>query len=233
MANSLRLMIPEINQNIPPFKINAFTRDGVALFDPLAIDHKKDVNIRFAEKNTIDDRGFKIKTEIYEYSIVTVQPVSFIRSVEYYNLIKIIDINYVIGADTGPLSRTEIFSFVREDGSVEQLEDFKIKYYSSTEGITEGVKRRHNVIDKLKSTVVYLLMQTEQPLSVPQAENMAKPITLLLENEISGFIEGNTRAELEQAIASCTGFDWLNNVINGDGQTIRDLMVYTINISEL
>ncbi len=46
----------------PTLKIYSFVRQGVKTIDPLTIDDKKDVTIRFAKKVTIDEKRFKNET---------------------------------------------------------------------------------------------------------------------------------------------------------------------------
>lgn len=230
-------MIPSQNIQDSPFKIYNFTREGVNRFDPLAIDDKKDVTIRFAEKHTLDAKGFKISTEIYESDVVTITQPFLIRSIAYNNLIKKIDISYQIGSDNSLLSRTEQFCFYRENGD-EVCVSTKVKHYDAVTAIAEGVRRRHNVMDRVKASLVGLLIETEVPkgtiANVPEAEDLAKPLALSLSDEITGFIEGNARTELEGAIFALVGYPWLDNTVPSQGgATIRQILISIVNASQL
>ena len=133
-------MIPNIPQNTNYYKIFDFIRDGVSTSDALTIDHKKDVTIRFAEKNIYDTKGFKTSVEIYETSTVSIDPNTLVKTISYNNLIKKINLTYEVGIDSALKSRSETFLFYRKDDSFDQVGNTKIQYYTSEESIKEGVR---------------------------------------------------------------------------------------------
>lgn len=220
----------------PTYKIFDYVREGVDHFDPLAIDDKKDVLIRFAEKVTIDDRGFKTKIEEYESDVVTIDPVTLIRTITYADLVKCTDVSYVIGSDDALLSRTETYSFVKEVDNVDTLIPVgtpKVKGYTGVESLSEGVKRRENVINMLKQRTAYYLMLTEASVTnVPEAEVAAKSIGEAVAVETVNFISINTADNLITAISLIADVR-LDNIVDGNALTIRDVMMGTIENSNL
>ena len=220
----------------PTYKIFDYVREGIGHFDPLAIDDKKDVLIRFSEKVTIDERGFKTKIEQYESDLVTIDPVTLVRTITYSDLVKCTDVSYVIGSDDALLSRTETYSFVKEVDNVDTLLPVgipKVKGYTGVESLSEGVKRRENVINMLKQRTAYYILLTEASVNnVPEAEVASKSIGEAVAVETGNFISINTANHLIAAIAGIVDTR-LDNVVDGNGSTIRDVMMFTIQNSNL
>ncbi|NJO64324.1 MAG: hypothetical protein HC836_41010 [Richelia sp. RM2_1_2] len=114
------------------------------------------------------------------------------------------------------------------DGSVGFSKD-TLKYYSTTEAMSELDTRRSNIISELKINTVGLIMMCSGVTSI-QAQVIGKPLLSSYSTQISKYVQGYEQ-ELRDSIANDNIYQYLNCVIpNTGGITIRQYLISGLTI---
>jgi len=124
--------------------------------------------------------------------------------------------------------RTMQIYWYLKDGTLFTTAKVRTKYYAPQEKIVEGQKLRGNIIDFMQPNVLGMLMQTEQ-ISYDDAVTMGAELFHKYAAEISSWVYASRGNTLPQMVEDDTEVLWLDNVIDGQGTTIRDYIVDQLN----
>ena len=141
------------------------------------------------------------------------------------------DITYERDAVGNAKKQTKVISWIQEDGNPSPITKTLEKFYSVSESINEGQRRRKNIVDYLKGATIHLLMQTELPKGKTAEEvmGMGREFVAKHEADINTFIDTSVPALFMNVQADTT--TWLDNLVpNGDGATIRLFFLSELNI---
>lgn len=216
-------------------KLLRYVSDGVNVGHPNQIDLKKDLTIRPAEKVTINEKGLVTKIEYYTDCVISINPTTLIRTFTYTDKLMTITNEYTFGADGYMLHKDYNISWTTEDEQERYIQSTKRKYYSINEATYEGVLRRGNVIDTLKSNIIGLMVLGGIAPDVNEASELGKVLISQLSGAIESYINNNTSDQLVDEIANVAAsglwFDQPLSVVGG--ASIRQVSIATINNAEL
>lgn len=137
--------------------------------------------------------------------------------------------SYVRNAQGFALYRTQTVNWYMKNGQLGPDPKIMVKYYNSQEAIQEGKRRRGNVIDQAMMMVAGMLLATETTGTDQEKLDKGRDLMEHYQADIIDYIEAG-RDDLMHAVAADTQFPWLNNVIDGNGTTIRDATVANLDI---
>lgn len=126
--------------------------------------------------------------------------------------------------------RTTIREWYNVDNTLNEESKITIKYYNINvlDTIEEGVKRRGNIIKSLQIPILNFLVSTVTGMEVPDIIQIGRDFLKVHKSSFSSFID-ESHKQIQDDITNATDF-WLDNVISGDGSTIRDYILEELNI---
>jgi len=127
---------------------------------------------------------------------------------------------YTRDTDKIALTRLITISWYRVDETISPTEKTRLKYYTGDEAIKEGVRRRTNITDGIQIPVVGMLMATEGMTST-EALEAGSAMMDQYASEIQSYIQTPKLHSFQDAVTNDTDYLWLDNVIDGEGTTIR------------
>lgn len=165
--------------------------------------------------------------------------------VEYFSdeaqtdLVVNVDINYTRDALGFATERTTTRTWYREDGTAHP--DIKVtkKIYANDtlSQIKEGIKRRGNVVEGLQMPVLGSMLATVAAKSgetEPERQGrillMGRKFLADYKEEFTNYIQDSNK-EILSKITAANDF-WLENVIDVNGTTIRDMILFELTIDE-
>lgn len=183
-----------------------------------SIDYIRGLPIRLAPK--IDnDRGVVTRRTFYREATI-----SETTGMEVFDdPIVMENYEYVRDSDNFALYRDCIITWFNEDGTENPATKIRRKTYSPVARVQESARRRNNVIDNLKITLIGMVAQTEQVV-VQEAITLAQALFVEQQSNIVTYIEAGTDFLLNYVI-SATNYPWMDNAINAEGVTIRDYII--------
>ena len=199
------------------YKIWKYVREGVQEDEeqiPFDINYKTGLTIRLHPMRTF------VKGVLIEVCYHLNASKNSDGSVSYDEPIIREQFEYVRDAATFAQSRIQTIEWYDENGEIGPDKKELVKVYEPVEGITEGVRRRTNVIDQLKIDLIGLALGTGNAANVPVAIGLGREIFDQLVKEIQAYIETNDFA-LATALQNVDLFPWLNSIIPGTPITVR------------
>ena len=186
------------------------------------IDHNyiTDLTIRLHPKRTM------VKGEV--------QKVEWFSDEATTDLILKVDINYTRDPLGFALDRTTIRTWINEDETENTNTKITKKLYTINlnDQIKEGIRRRSNIVDELKITVLNMMMNTILPasgLDQPAVVIMGRDFMKKYQTDFNAFVdESNT--DILADIQNDTEELWLDNTI-ASGLTIRDFIIAEMTLS--
>lgn len=141
------------------------------------------------------------------------------------------DIVYLRDAGNNAITQTKTITWICEDGTDHADTKVMTKVYTPSESIREGVRRRGNIVTYLKGATVGLLMATEIPAGKTAEEvmDMGRAFIGVYEADLQLFIDAGL-PNIHTNVGADTTHAWLNNVIDGNGTTIRAFFLNELNI---
>jgi hypothetical protein len=190
---------------------------------PCTIDYRIEPMIRLAPLVTSVYKG-EVREIIYYASVtqnqdgtltgetpVVKEEITYTRDVAKMAISRVMKIWWYLNDDT-------VFSTHKE----------RFKYYAPQEKIAEGQRLRGNIIDFMQPPVLYMLMQTEQ-IDYDTAVTVGAELYRKYSSNISSWISASRGNDLIDLVAADTEILWLDNVIDGQGTTIRDYILDQLN----
>ncbi len=123
--------------------------------------------------------------------------------------------------------RTQTISWYLEDDTLSPETKTRVKYYSAQEAIGEGKRRRGNIISRLTMVVFGLLKAT----TTDSDSNIIMTGQALVDGyatDINAFIMSGSNGIL--ATVTNDTRSWMNNPVDTNGTTIRDVILSELNI---
>lgn len=126
--------------------------------------------------------------------------------------------------DVGGLYRETSRYFFREDGSESEERILRPKHYSLIDAQKAGIRRRENVVNAIRATVVGYLAATETQGDVDKAIGLGTTFFISVAGLVSLYVEVGSAGLASQIGADST--PWLDNPIgSGPVATIRDYIL--------
>ena len=134
-------------------------------------------------------------------------------------------------------SRTTTRTWFSQTGS--ELENKKVttKYYDMLGQIQEGKRRRGNIVDAMQMPILGMMMATLPGMSAPwntmtQPEiiQLGRDFLKLHDTSFSAFINESHKQILDDVLNASDA--WLDNVIDGNGTTIRGYILNQMNLED-
>ncbi len=234
--DSSDILPSDINEDI--YKIYNFINEDSDkkiknyLLSPASLDYKKDVNLRFAIKEHFDIYGHLVKSEYYEKSQVTSNPLG-IREEIFNNKILEVEFDYYYGTD-GYLNYRNVNRtwFLVDDSKGSSI--MKTKFYSNNKAKKAGERRRKNVQNIMENKVGTALFLTKGSAlvggdgtfnTVAEADEYGKPLLNSLYLEFNSYVTNNETATLLNSILNIDEieYDWIMGIDPVTGKTIKQL----------
>lgn len=131
---------------------------------------------------------------------------------------------YIFVEDASGLRRKTSRYFFREDGSESEEIVLQPKQYSLVDAQKAGIRRRENVVNTIRATVVGYLAATETQGDVDKAIGLGTAFFISVAGLVSLYVEVGSTALASQIGADST--PWLDNPIgSGPVATIRDYVL--------
>lgn len=175
-------------------------------------------------------RGERIATDFFDPSAVSINPTT--GQAEYDETGKMVSFQYIFTRDGSylVLFRDKTILWYNEDGTAHESRKQSRKTYSVLQRMEEGITRRRNVINFLKTTVLGFIAITEglnQDAAIAEGKNYFE----LYDAESLLYIEADSDA-LQTATASDAALGWLDNDLAPfglSGVSIRQFIVAEMN----
>lgn len=165
-----------------------------------------------------------------------------VREITYYRDVSLNEYGQIVGANPVVIERyvyvrdvakmaihrTMTIHWVRNDGTESPLVKTRFKLYSFEEKIAEGQRLRKNIIDFCQPVVLGMIMQTEQ-VDYDTAVTLGAQLSNKYANQMSSWITSSRGNNLATLLEEDDEITWLNNVIDGQGNTIRDHILNQMN----
>jgi hypothetical protein len=212
------------------------------LVEPMSLDYKMHVNIRFTQKNFFDSHGNLVKVEYYENSDVNINALG-IKSVTYNNKILEVLFTYFYATDGYLNYRESLRKWIKMDNSFGN-ELVKRKYYDSADAKKVGERRRRNVQNTLETKVgTALFLNRGSSLvggnntfqTVKDADIYGKPLLNTMSHYFDNYVKNDEHSELLTAILNIdtTIYDWVLDNDPFTQKTIQQMIIDTIQESLL
>lgn len=126
------------------------------------------------------------------------------------------------------VSRTGKIYWYKNDGTEHPEYREIVRYYAPYEKIVEGQELRKRLIDFCQPVVLGMIMATEQ---VPynDAVSLGAQLSNTYSNEMNSWINASRDNALLDIVEQNTTIAWLDNVVDGQGHTIRDHILDQLN----
>jgi len=200
--------------------------------DPISLEYKKDVNIRFPTEEIFDVYGNLITINYYESVNIDINPLG-IKTTTYINKILTVSVNYVYG-DDGYLNYRDI---TREWYLLDDTIGCSItkrKFYTNNQAKKAGERRRKNIQNILETKVgTALFLKKGSPLvggdgtfnTVAEADTYGKPLLNALSIYFNKYITNNEHDLLLNEISNIdeTTYDWVLEIDPFTNKTIKQL----------
>jgi hypothetical protein len=205
------------------FKIYEFiTDDCINLYNnysltPKSIDYIKDVDIRFARKETFTN-GFLTNVEYYESSTTGADNITY-----FTNPILNVNMKYFINNIGYVAYRETTRKWVKNDGTYSNDTKISTKNYNGLLSREEAITRRNNIINQLVIDIVNIVyMEYYLTNTFDEVELMVLPLMDSLENELNKYIKGNLQPLIVGIIgASSVTYPWLDIEVSA-GTTLQE-----------
>lgn len=164
--------------------------------------------------------------EITFFASVTVNPLTG----EQTGTNPVVRENYVYTRNVDKIAQSRVMTihWYRVNGTVHPAIKTREKYYTNEQAISEGVTRRQNIIDFMQIPLLGMLMQTI-PCTYSEAVDEGGLFFGQYVVEVETYKFSPRQQTLQTAITNDVTFAWLDNVIDGNGTTIRDYIVDQLN----
>ncbi len=209
------------NQNY--FRIYEFLSDDAMVkynnysLTPKSVDYIKDVEIRFARKETFN-RGFLTNVEYYESSSLDIY-----GNLVFENPILNVNVTYHIDSNDYVTYRETKRKWKLNNGLYSTDIKTTIKYYSGVMAREEAIQRRNNIINQLIIDVVKIVYGYYYlTYSIHDVELLIMPLLDSLKMEVDKYIKGNIQPLITGiSTASVVTYTWLTIIVTGT-TTLQD-----------
>lgn len=188
---------------------------------PMYLNYKSGLNRRLHAER------IKVRGEIQTVNYwATATPSA--TGVDYSDLVIKEEISYQRNPLGFAQTQTKVITWYCEDDSAHPTTKELFKVYAPIESIFEGERRRRNIISELKIKCVGLLQATERTASSELVMGWGREFLAEHAGAIALFIEGSDPKVYRDIQADERA--WLNNRVDTNGTTIRDLILDTLNV---
>ena len=190
---------------------------------PKHVNYKYELNIRLHPVITSIVKG-EVREIVY-YESSTLQADGTLLGTN-----PVIKESYVYVRDAGhfALNRTCTITWFKKDDTEHSDNKVRVKNYSSTDAISEGFRRRQNIVSALQLPIVGLIMQTT---GMSQNDAIVAGSTFMedYELEILSFVNTPKKYSFPNRVTAETNYTWLDNDIGG-GVTIRAYILDAVDL---
>jgi len=194
---------------------------------PLDIDYRTDLSQRLQPERTFFQGEL---TDVRYHASATLEVDG---SVTYDDLVVHEEYTYFRDAMQFAVRRELVITYYREDGSAHPTTKVMSKIYSATERISEGRRRRGNIIDELENEVAGMLIVTElanQGGDIEATLGLGRALLRHYKDDIDLYISASL-PDLVTLIRDDAIHPWLDNVVaTNPSRTIRDEILVKIDI---
>lgn len=186
---------------------------------PKSVDYIKDVNLRFARKETFT-RGFLTNVEYYESSTTGADNITY-----YSNPILNVNMKYYVNSIGYVSYRETTRKWMKTDGTYSPDTKISIKQYNGVMSREEAIQRRNNITNQLIIDIVNIVyMNNYLTKTFDEVELMVLPLMDTLENEFNKYIKGNLQPLIIGiSNASNVTYPWLDIIVEGS-TTLQDFI---------